>query len=92
VVLDRQEGKQYDGVGEPTFSPDSKRFAYTAIVGEKQFVVLDGQEGKQYKHQQNWCFYTYSKYWVFMDKVFDPSNSFRYIVREGAKVYLVEEK
>jgi hypothetical protein len=45
VVLDGQEGKQYDWVDELTFSPDSKRFAYIAEGGNKRFVVLDGQEG-----------------------------------------------
>src|SRR3989304_70601 len=32
VVLDGQEGKQYNSVNPKTFSPDSKRFAYSARV------------------------------------------------------------
>ena len=64
VVLDGQEGKRYDYVGTPyssgrsaaglvgfrrlIFSPDSKRLAYGAQVGDKWLVVVDGEEGKQY--------------------------------------------
>ncbi len=50
VVVDGEEGKQYDGIGEgdPIFSPDSRRVAYYAKVGNKWFVVVDGEEGKQY--------------------------------------------
>ena len=31
----RQDGKPYAGVGRPVFGPDSKRVAYTAVVGDK---------------------------------------------------------
>ena len=50
VVVDGQEGKQYDdiGKGDPIFSPDSQRVAYGARVGDKWLVVVDGEEGKQY--------------------------------------------
>jgi len=40
--------KQYDAIGPPFFSPDSKRLAYGAKTGDKLFVVLDGKEEKQY--------------------------------------------
>lgn len=48
VVLDGQEGKQYDGIMALTFSPNSQRVAYIAQLGDRQFVVVDGQEGKRY--------------------------------------------
>lgn len=32
----------------PVFSPDSRRVAYEAQVGEKWFVVVDGKDGKAY--------------------------------------------
>ncbi len=50
VVVDGEEGKEYDDIGEDTliFSPDSKRVAYRAQRGEKQLVVVDGVEGKEY--------------------------------------------
>jgi len=34
--------------GKPVFSPDSRRIAYVAKVGEKRAVVVDGKEGKLY--------------------------------------------
>ena len=50
-VVDGVEGKEYDGIakGTPIFSSDSKRVAYRAQRGRKQFVVLDGVQGKEYE-------------------------------------------
>ena len=50
MVVDGKEGKQYDtiGCGPLVFSPDGRRFAYTAGAGGKGFVVVDGKEGKPY--------------------------------------------
>ena len=50
VVVDGQEGPQYDSFGEGTlaFSPDSKRLAYAAGKGKRCFVVVDRQEGRTY--------------------------------------------
>jgi len=62
AVVDGKEGKQYDEIGivcyfdlfavvfthSFTFSPDSKRVAYWAKAGDKEFAVVDGKEGKQY--------------------------------------------
>ena len=50
VVVDGEEGKQYDGIVEGffIFGPDSKRVAYGAREIGKRFVVVDGEEGKQY--------------------------------------------
>jgi hypothetical protein len=54
------EGKEYEGgdvlgiggsfilgVEKLTFSPDSKRVAYVAARGKKEFVVVDGVEGEE---------------------------------------------
>ena len=52
--MDEKEGKQYDGVIDPAFSPDSNRLAYVAFItgglfsADKWFVVVDGKEDKQY--------------------------------------------
>jgi hypothetical protein len=48
VVVDGNEGKQYDGVGGFVYSSDSRRFAYTARLGSKWIVVLDGKEEQSY--------------------------------------------
>jgi Tol biopolymer transport system component len=45
VVVDGEEGWQYSSVGAVTFSPDSKRVAYTV---NNQFVIVDGIEGVRY--------------------------------------------
>jgi hypothetical protein len=47
-VVDGKEEKPYDGIDTLLFSPDSRRVAYMAAVGAKQFVVVDGNEGKPY--------------------------------------------
>jgi len=62
AVIDGIEGKRYDGIdvtdgkppyyNSPVFSPDSKRIAYIALSGGKEFVVIDGVEGKRYDHIQ----------------------------------------
>ncbi len=86
-MVDGKEGKQYDMVLEGTFSPDGKRFAYTARVGDKWSVVLDGVEGKQYELRQGVPFFRqYPGLIVIGGIVFESSDSFRYIVLEGAKV------
>jgi hypothetical protein len=45
VVVDGVEGKAYDKVYNfpPVFSPDGKRWGYTARLGERRYLVLDGQ-------------------------------------------------
>jgi hypothetical protein len=46
VVVDDQEGPEYDTVGEIALSPDGKRVAYAAQDGLISFVVVDGKEGQ----------------------------------------------
>ncbi|MCS7188072.1 MAG: hypothetical protein RMK89_14145, partial [Armatimonadota bacterium] len=75
------EGKEYDGIGAGSliFSPDSKRFAYVAVRGEKQFVVVDGVEGEEYDG-----FLRGSKL------VFDSPNRLHTLARRGDEIFLVE--
>jgi hypothetical protein len=49
--IETSEGERYDGIGRGTvlFSPDSKRLAYVAGAGGKQFVVADGKRGPDYE-------------------------------------------
>jgi hypothetical protein len=48
VVVDEQQSKPYDSVGEPVFSPDGGHVAYVARLGEKWHVVIDGQARGEY--------------------------------------------
>jgi hypothetical protein len=45
MVVDGKEGKAYDGVSIPSFSPDSQHFAYAALSNRMWMVVVDGEEG-----------------------------------------------
>jgi Tol biopolymer transport system component len=47
LVIDEQEGKEFDKVGNLSFSPDGKRVAYIAETGGKQFAVIDGAVGAE---------------------------------------------
>ena len=38
----------YDRLGDPVFSPDGRRLAFRAQLGEARFVVVDGQPGTPY--------------------------------------------
>ena len=43
-VIDGQRGKAFDALGVSfVFSPDGKRFAYTASKGQQRFLVVDGE-------------------------------------------------
>lgn len=83
VVVDGEEGKQYDGImeGTPIFSPDSKRVAYGANVDEKCFVVVDGKEGKRYDG-----FVRGGRI------VFDSPDSLHYLALIKNSIYLIEER
>ena len=81
--MDGKEGKQYDviGAGSLIFSPDSKRLAYVAAAGKKQFVVVDGKQGKQYDEIGR--------------IIFDSPDSLHYIARKylkGSGIYYLVKK
>jgi hypothetical protein len=66
-----------------TVSPDSKRVAYGAGMGDKQVVVVDGKEGKQY---DNIVVTGGGKI------IFDSADSLHYLALKGDEIYLVEER
>ncbi len=49
MVLDGVEGRIYDEINDPLFSPDGDHVAYTAKDKDGKFVVLDGKEGTRYR-------------------------------------------
>jgi WD40 repeat protein len=56
VVVDGQEGGQYDGVERILFSPDSRHIAYVAKKGESATLVVDGKEGQPSERVEDFCF------------------------------------
>jgi hypothetical protein len=48
VVVDGQEGREYDQIIGLNFSTNAHHLAYLAILGEYSVVVVDGVEGKPY--------------------------------------------
>lgn len=68
--------------GSLKVSPDSKRVAYAALVGNKRFVVVDGKEGKRYDGI------------IVMGggKIVFDVDSIYYLAIKGEEIYLVEEK
>ena len=49
MVLDGVEGRIYDEISDPVFSPDGDHVAYTAKDKDGKFVVLDRKEGTRYR-------------------------------------------
>jgi len=49
TVLYGVEGRIYDEIGDPVFSPDDDHLAYTAKDKDGKFAVLDGEDGTRYK-------------------------------------------
>ena len=80
VIKETSRGKIHPGgIAESlTISPDSKRFAYGAERGGKQFVVLDGEEGKEYDG-----FLRGSKL------VFDSPRELHALAVRGGEIFLV---
>ena len=82
VVVDGEEGKRYEGIGEGTliFSPDSERLAYGAQEGNKRFVVVDGKEEKRYDG-------------IGTTLIFSPdSERLAYTAAEGDKWFVVVDE
>jgi hypothetical protein len=44
VVADGVEGKRYDRVRPPVFSPDGRHLAYQAVRGTARLIVVDNVE------------------------------------------------
>ena len=44
MIIDKEESRAYDDIGDSYFSPDSKRIAYSSQIGSKWLVVVDGVE------------------------------------------------
>ena len=76
VVVDGVKGKQYKGVSDIAFSPDSKHVSYFARDGEYESIVVDD---------------TRKEYEKVSPIVWDSSDRFHYLAWKSNNVYLVEE-
>ena len=95
VVIDEEEGKQYDWTGFPMFSPDSQIAAYKAKLGSGWFVVYadrDGKqkEGKYYDEIISVIFYPKThQYLGFF--IFSPASSLVYGARDNRGKFVVHD-
>ena len=95
VVIDEEEGKQYDWTGFPMFSPDSQIAAYKAKLGSGWFIVyahIDGKqkEGKYYDEIISVIFYPKThQYLGFF--IFSPASSLVYGARDNRGKFVVHD-
>lgn len=76
AIVDDKEGKLYDEIGKPFFSPDSSKIAYPARNGDKWFIVVNDQEGRYYD--------------MLLDPVFSHDGSrITYRARKDGKRFVV---
>jgi hypothetical protein len=78
LVVDGVEGRRYDKVDSPAFSPDGKPYC-EAKQGDKWTIVLDGAEGV-----------AYDGFPAGGGVVFEDGNRFHYLAVRGSDVLLVE--
>jgi hypothetical protein len=72
MVVDGRDTKEYDSTGTPFFSPDSRRFAHFARIGNQMFYVVDGREDPPQD-------------FAAKDGAFSPdSQRFAYLARSGS--------
>ncbi|MGA2499921.1 MAG: hypothetical protein ABSH20_19460 [Tepidisphaeraceae bacterium] len=48
VVINGEDGKEYDEVGNLVFSPDGKHWAYAVRTGEKMYFLIDSKPTSEY--------------------------------------------
>ena len=83
LVVDGQEGKQYDGIFSVTFSPDGRRFAYIATKDGKSFTVLEDQEGPQFDMVDFLTFSSDGKRFAYRARTLGAVNQF--VILDGAE-------
>lgn len=80
IVISDKESERYTHAYDFSFSPDSRRFAYTAKEDKKYYVVADGKEGKRYAG-------------IRPPLIFSRDNSkLSYVVNEDGKSFVVANK
>lgn len=74
MVVDGKKGQEYQmidqnvnamkGVTAPTFSPDSTKFGYCAMMGQKRFIVIDEEESDGYDNSATFKWTADSKHLI----------------------------
>ena len=83
AVLDGVESTPYDLIGSLTFSPDGRRFAFTAKEGKTWCMVIDGVAKKRYDSINE-------EYWTKQQAVFsEDGKHLAYRVTRGGKELLI---
>ena len=62
VVLDGRPGSAYDGIAQLLFSPDSRRFVYSARAGSRLLIVEDGHSWPEVERVGDLVFGTRSRH------------------------------
>jgi len=84
VVVDGRAGPPCELVSMPSFSADSKHYAYLARTGDREWMVVDGKEGPKYDEiftGEGWD----------APVPFQPDGRLEYIARRGDRIYRVKE-
>lgn len=83
LVVDGEDGDDFDEVGDmkPLFSPDSKRVAFVAGVGDQNAIVVDGEAGKTYGAVGGVTFSPDSRHVAYMGS----AGAERFIVLDGVE-------
>lgn len=79
IVVDDAKGPEcmiWTAPGALAFSPNSRRFAYVAVLGKKSRMILDGKESPDYDY-------------VGLPTFSPDSARFCYIVKDGGRMWLV---
>jgi hypothetical protein len=81
VVVDGQEGAQYDEIAGLAMSPNGERVAYAARTGNQWAVVVDGREGPRHEGV------------LGQTPVFSPDGRHvAYAGRDGGRVFVVVDR
>lgn len=49
IKVNGEDGKEYDAIAKPIFSPDNQHLAYAAKEGNKILIILDGEIKKEFE-------------------------------------------
>ncbi len=81
INADTVEGKPFQDIYSIAFSPNSRWFAYSARLNDKELIIVEDNLGS-----------TYDSILANGQIIFDAPNRFHYMAMKDKKIILVEEK